>query len=194
MFVLKKARALCIAAAAALATALPSQAAVVDFTFSQNSWGFGVNGSVTSTLAGVSGYGFGFGGVDIGIIGGFKEGGGESKAVVSSGPATFGPLDQPSSYFGYAAEFANLGQSLFLYDIVSGYLGVVSSAGNYGYVELNWDVASKTITIVSAKYETVEGVAISTPAVSEVPLPAALPMLACALGGLGFFARRRNSV
>ncbi len=76
----------------------------------------------------------------------------------------------------------------------SGVLGFKSSTGNWGYMEFSWDLPSFTLTVDSAKVETVPGVAATfTPVAIPEPNSATL-MALLSLGIVGLRTARRRKV
>jgi hypothetical protein len=184
------------ALAAATVFAIPAQqadAAVVPVTFSSTTWGYGIAGNVPSDLTAftstqIQGFGFPFGGRDIGFRGGFYNLGGSGcqTADISAAPRTYGPDDTPAGTglgcfgSGFVARFPA---------IENANIGFITDAGNYGYVVFDW--TGSAITVFDAAYESVAGVAISVPGATPVPVPASLPLLGGALLLGGMIHRRR---
>ncbi len=108
------------------------------------------------------------------------------QAIVSPVPIAFSLATMP------AGPNAGFGQAMFNRDSIglhspdqSGYLGLMSSLGQFGYVELNYVSATRTLTILSAKLETTPGLAIT-------PVPEPTSALSLAGAGLLLMARRRR--
>ncbi len=148
-----------------------------------------------SNLPGIDGFGFSFGGVDVGFAGGFFHDGGfnagEGLAIFSLTPTTYGPGNEPSAFTGFADFFSIQGGYSVATDVSGGNIGFRTAAGNYGYVVFDWDFSSLTLTFLSGEYESDPGVAISVAA----PEPSTLALFATGLALLGFLGwRRRGSV
>lgn len=74
-----------------------------------------------------------------------------------------------------------------------GFLGFLTAAGNYGYIEYDYTRVNgiSTISFQNGAYESMAGVAIRTPGGVEVPEPAGIALLG--LGAFGFLGARRKS-
>lgn len=78
----------------------------------------------------------------------------------------------------------------------NGYLGFVSSAGQYGYINIDWiyNTSTKigTLKLKDGAFESVAGTAIITKAASEVPEPASLALIFAGMLGVAL-ARKRSA-
>lgn len=195
----KTLRGLAVIAIATL-SATAGSAAVQSFEFVTTTWGRGLNGGTGNTNAylsskGVQGFGFSFGGQDVGFSGGFFHDGfynsGNGRPFYSTTPTTYGPGAEPSALTG-SQIFVQGGADYTPVDLVGANVGFKTTDGNYGYVVFDWNAATDTMTFLSGAYETTAGVAITVPA--AVPLPAGLALLIpglVTLGGMRVMARRR---
>ncbi|MGV3664085.1 MAG: PEP-CTERM sorting domain-containing protein [Prosthecobacter sp.] len=87
-----------------------------------------------------------------------------------------------------AAYFRKSGGSVFSTD-VSGNIGFQTSDGNWGWANVAWDRAGRTLTVNSAYVESVSGAPITVGDVGAVPEPSRALL---ALAGLGTVMLRRR--
>ncbi len=108
---------------------------------------------------------------------------------------TFGDVPLPGVGQN-TANFDNTFTSGDLGEDVTGVVGFQSSAGNWGYLEFDWEEASSTLTVLSAKIQRFTGQPITfTPSPSAsavVPEPSSLLLLTIGFASLGHRRRQRR--
>lgn len=105
---------------------------------------------------------------------------------------TFGVNIAPSLSFSFGSLDIDYITTLSPLSVTGGTLDEIGSSLIGAYVSVFWsDGTSGTTNLTQQAWSTTQNFSVNS--VSEVPLPAALPMMLVALGGLGFAARRRKA-
>lgn len=96
--------------------------------------------------------------------------------------------------WGYALN-GNAATTGWTTSLSNGYLGFVSGAGQYGYINFDWTYSATTkvgtLSLKSGAFESVAGTAIVTRAATDVPEPASLGLVFAGLLGAAVARKRR---
>jgi hypothetical protein len=96
--------------------------------------------------------------------------------------------------WGYAIN-GNAATTGWTSSLSNGYLGFVSGAGQYGYINFDWTYSATTkvgtLSLKSGAFESVAGTAIVTRAATDVPEPASLALVFAGLLGAAVARKRR---
>lgn len=89
----------------------------------------------------------------------------------------------------------NVATSGWTSSLSNGYLGFISGAGQYGYINFDWTYSTTTkvgtLSLKSGAFESVAGTAIVTRAATDVPEPASLALVFAGLLGAAVARKRR---